>query len=152
MTTLYGKNQLNAASAEGIISAFGNVVKIIPLMTGNKSETEYHQALELIEYLIDHDELDNPLFEPLAAKIAEYESSAPEFAELNKALDGIPGGIAVLRTIMDQLGLKAADLESELGSKSNVSNILNGRRALTVHHIKALSERFHIPAEMFIYG
>ncbi|CAD5570768.1 HTH-type transcriptional regulator ygjM [Escherichia coli] len=51
---------------------------------------------------------------------------------------------------MDQHGLKAADLAQELGSKSNVSNILNGRRALTVRHIKALSERFNLPAEAFI--
>ena len=62
----------------------------------------------------------------------------------------MPAGVAVLRTIMDQYGLNAADLATELGSTSNVSNILNGRRALTVQHIKALSTRFNVPAEMFI--
>jgi HTH-type transcriptional regulator / antitoxin HigA len=56
----------------------------------------------------------------------------------------------MLRTLMDQYGLKAADLAKELGSKANVSNILNGRRALTVKHIKALSERFNLPAQAFI--
>lgn len=54
------------------------------------------------------------------------------------------------QTLMDQQGLKAADLADELGSRSNVSNILNGRRALTVQHIKALSERFNLPAQAFI--
>ncbi|MBJ5870933.1 transcriptional regulator, partial [Salmonella enterica subsp. enterica serovar Derby] len=42
------------------------------------------------------------------------------------------------------------DLANELGSKSNVSNILNGRRALTVNHIKALTQRFKLPADAFI--
>lgn len=59
-------------------------------------------------------------------------------------------GVSVLRTLMDQYGLKAADLANELGSKSNVSNILNGRRALTVNHIKALTQRFKLPADAFI--
>ncbi len=150
MTTLYSKKHLDASSAEDMISAFVNVVKLIPLMAGGKSKAEYDRALELIEYLVDHDELDNPLFEPLAAKIAQYESSSPQFEELNRALESVPDGVGVLRTLMDQYGLKAADLEPELGSKSNVSNILNGRRALTVQHIKALSARFKVPAEIFM--
>ncbi|UIW20930.1 helix-turn-helix domain-containing protein (plasmid) [Serratia entomophila] len=133
-----------------MIATFANAVKCIPLMTGDKSEAEYKKALELIEYLVDRDELSNPLFEPLAAKITEYENSAPEFEAFNRRLAEIPTGIAALRTLMDQHGLKAADLEDELGSKSNVSNILNGRRALTVQHIKALATRFDVPADVFI--
>lgn len=141
---------IDADSAEGMIATFANAVKCIPLMTGNKSEAEYKKALELIEYLVDRDELNNPLFEPLAAKITEYENSVPEFEAFNRRVAEIPTGIAALRTLMDQQGLKAADLEDELGSKSNVSNILNGRRSLTVQHIKALATRFDVPADLFI--
>ncbi|EIA4919657.1 helix-turn-helix domain-containing protein, partial [Salmonella enterica] len=75
---------------------------------------------------------------------------APEFKALNQHLEKTPPGVSVLRTLMDQYGLKAADLANELGSKSNVSNILNGRRALTVNHIKALTQRFKLPADAFI--
>lgn len=150
MASHYNKHHLDAASAEYMITTFANAVKTIPLMTGAKNEIEYHQALELIEILIDRGDLDNPLFDLLAAKIAEYENSAPEFDSLNQQLANIPTGIAVLRTIIDQYGLKTADLEPQLDSKSNVSNILNGRRALTVQHIKALSERFGVPADWFI--
>ncbi|MBC3212368.1 helix-turn-helix domain-containing protein [Serratia fonticola] len=133
-----------------MIATFANAVKCIPLMTGVKNEAEYKKALELIEYLVDRDDLSNPLFEPLAAKIAEYENSAPEFEVFNRRLAEISTGIAALRTLMDQHGLKAADLVDELGSKSNVSNILSGRRALTVQHIKALAARFNVPADLFI--
>ncbi len=150
MTTLCSRGLLDEEKAAGMVSAFKEVVKSIPLLSGAKSQTEYAMALELIEYLVDHDAIDTPLFELLAAKIAQYESHAPAFGALKQALDAVPPGAAVLRTLMDQYGLKAADLEAELGSKSNVSNILSGRRALTVQHIKALSARFHLPAEMFI--
>lgn len=142
---------LSAASAEKMIHAFFQVAKFIPLLSGEQNEAEYRQALELIEYLVDRDDLENPLFAPLAAKIAEYERKSAKFKNLNLLLKKVPkSGVAVLRTIMDQYGLKAADLQSELGSPSNVSNILGGRRALTVAHIKSLSERFHVPAERFI--
>ncbi len=114
---------IDATSAEGMIATFANAVKCIPLMTGNKSEAEYKKALELIEYLVDRDELSHPLFEPLAAKITEYENSAPEFEAFNLCLAEISTGVAALRTLMDQHGLKAADLIDELGSKSNISNI-----------------------------
>lgn len=148
MTTATMKHNMHL---DTIINAFSKVAKSIPLLSGGHSEAEYKKALELIEYLVNQNDLENPLFEPLTAKITEYENTAPKFKEFNCLLENVSdGGIAVLRTIMDQYSLKAADLESELGSKSNVSNILNGRRSLTVHHIKALSERFHVPAEMFI--
>ncbi|MHA7845681.1 helix-turn-helix domain-containing protein [Serratia sp. D1N4] len=144
------KNGIDATTAEGMIATFTNAVKCIPLMAGGKSEAEYKQALELIEYLIDRDDLDNPLFEPLAAKIAEYEQHAPEFEDLRNHMAELPSGVTALRTLMDQYGLKPADLADELGSKSNVSNILSGRRALTVQHIKALAARFNVPAGLFI--
>ncbi|POP43890.1 transcriptional regulator [Superficieibacter electus] len=141
---------MDTASAEKMVNAFSKAVKPIPLMNGERNGTEYRRALALIEFLIDRDDLDNPLFELLARKINDYENHAPEFAEFNRRLESTPPGVAMLRTLMDQYGLKAADLANELGSKSNISNILNGRRALTVKHIKALSERFNLPPEAFI--
>lgn len=141
---------MDTASAEKMVNAFSKAVKPIPLMNGERNETEYRRALALIEFLVDRDDLDNPLFELLARQISDYEDQSPEFAEINRRLESTPPGVAMLRTLMDQYGLKAADLAKELGSKANVSNILNGRRALTVKHIKALSERFNLPAQAFI--
>ncbi|RPH22202.1 Antitoxin HigA [Citrobacter youngae] len=141
---------MDAASAKKIVDTFSCAVKTIPLLGEERNETEYRRALALVEFLVDHDDLENPLFELLSARISEYEKYAPEFRALNQHLKQIPSGVSVLRTLMDQYGLKATDLANELGSKSNVSNILNGRRALTVSHIKALAERFKLPADAFI--
>lgn len=141
---------MDAASAKKIVDTFSDAVKNLPLLGVERNDTEYRRALALVEFLIDHDDLENPLFQLLSARISEYEKHAPEFKALNQHLEKTPSGVSVLRTLMDQYSLKAADLANELGSKSNVSNILNGRRALTVSHIKALAERFNLPADAFI--
>ena len=141
---------MDTASAKKIVDTFSDAVKTIPLLGEDRNDTEYRRALALVEYLVDHDDLENPLFELLCTRISEYEKHAPEFKALNQHLEKTPSGVSVLRTLMDQYSLKAADLANELGSKSNVSNILNGRRALTVSHIKALAERFNLPADAFI--
>lgn len=133
-----------------LVKTFTHAVKDIPLCGPKADQEEYHNALKLIEFLVDRDDLENPLFELLCVRIREYENNAPEFQHFNQRLASTPCGVSLLRILMDQHGLKAADLAQELGSKSNVSNILNGRRALTVRHIKALSERFNLPAEAFI--
>ncbi|ECC8709454.1 type II toxin-antitoxin system HigA family antitoxin [Salmonella enterica subsp. enterica] len=142
--------QIDATSAKKIVDTFSDAVKTVPLMGEDRNDNEYRRALALVEFLVDHDDLENPLFELLCARISEYEKHAPEFKALNQHLEKTPPGVSVLRTLMDQYGLKAADLANELGSKSNVSNILNGRRALTVNHIKALTQRFKLPADAFI--
>lgn len=143
-------HQIDTASVELMIDTFTDAVKKIPLLGKEQNEAEYRKALALVEFLVDRDDLENPLFELLSARIRDYEKHATEFSALNQQLEHTPHGVALLRTLMDQYGLKAADLANELGSKSNVSNILNGRRALTVSHIKMLAERFNLPADAFI--
>ncbi|MDP2095240.1 MAG: helix-turn-helix domain-containing protein, partial [Hydrogenophaga sp.] len=56
----------------------------------------------------------------------------------------------VLRFLMDQHGLKQADLTTELGAQSVVSEVLNGRRQINVRQAKALAERFGVSAAVFI--
>ncbi|MES2393659.1 MAG: helix-turn-helix domain-containing protein [Acidobacteriota bacterium] len=58
--------------------------------------------------------------------------------------------LEVLRFLMDQNGLEQRDLTNELGSPSNVSLILAGKRNLTLSHIQRLSARFGVPAAAFV--
>jgi HTH-type transcriptional regulator/antitoxin HigA len=51
---------------------------------------------------------------------------------------------------MDQAGLKPSDLIPYLGSRSRVSEILSGKRQLTIDMIRALSEGLGIPAKVLI--
>lgn len=74
-------------------------------------------------------------------KRAEYNS----FSELKqhfRSEDYVDG-------FMEEYELKQKDLP-ELGSQGIVSEILNGKRELNLRQVKALSERFKVPASVFI--
>jgi len=60
--------------------------------------------------------------------------------------------IEVLKFLMEQNGLQQRDLMEELGSESNVSLILSGKRNLTVPHVQRLSRRFGVSASVFLEG
>lgn len=51
---------------------------------------------------------------------------------------------------MDQHGLTRADLVPLFGTASRVSEVLNGKRSLSLVMVRRLSRRFHIPADLLI--
>jgi HTH-type transcriptional regulator/antitoxin HigA len=111
-------------------------------------ESDYAQALALMGDLIEDYEANRPLIDILAHSIEIWEDESDEFAELNARIAKL-GGVDVLRLLMEQHGLGIADLP-EIGSKSLVSKILNGRsRNLTRDHIAALSKRFSVSPAIF---
>jgi len=63
---------------------------------------------------------------------------------------GLPDPISAIRFRMEQQGLKQKHLIPFLGSASRVSDILNGRRSLTLNMIRALNEGLGIPAEVLL--
>jgi HTH-type transcriptional regulator/antitoxin HigA len=113
-----------------------------------QDQTDYEQALALMDELIEDYDRNRPLIEVLSNSIERWEASADEFAEFNRQVDAMDDGVAVLRLLMDQHGLTGSDLP-ELGSKSLVSKILKGERSLTRRHIEALSARFGISPTLF---
>ncbi|ROJ63912.1 transcriptional regulator [Escherichia coli] len=119
-----------------------------PFLAGIQNEEQYTQALELVDHLLLNDP-ENPLLDLVCAKITAWEESAPEFVEFNAMAQAMPGGIAVIRTLMDQYGLTLSDLP-EIGSKSMVSRVLSGKRKLTLEHAKKLATRFGISPALFI--
>jgi HTH-type transcriptional regulator/antitoxin HigA len=112
-------------------------------------DKHYKEALELVENLLEEaeDSPDDPLnaiIEMLSQAIKAYENKDEE---LVRAMDQ-PADLAMLRLLMNQHGLGAADLP-EIGSKSMVSRILSGKRSLNKKHIQALAERFGIDPGLF---
>lgn len=57
-------------------------------------------------------------------------------------------GQDVLRYLMLERGLSEADL-SEVGSPDLISDILSGRRKLDIHYVRALSDHFKVPPDVF---
>ena len=107
-----------------------------------KTEAEYKATLARIEAIFDArpgtakgDEL-----ELLLLLVETYEDKAYPI--------DLPDPIAALRFRMDQEGLKPKDLIPYIGSKSKVSEVLSGRRALSLTMIRKLVAGLHFPAEV----
>jgi HTH-type transcriptional regulator / antitoxin HigA len=56
----------------------------------------------------------------------------------------------ILRYLMEQHGLTRADLVPILGTPSRVSEILRGKRELSMTMVRKLRDRFHISADLLI--
>lgn len=111
-------------------------------------EADYADALALMDELVEDYDANRPLIDILAHSIERWEDEAVEFADFNARVATL-NDVDVLRLLMEQHGLGVADLP-EIGSRSLVSKILNGRgRNLTKDHINALSKRFAISPALF---
>lgn len=110
------------------------------------NEDEYNRLVELLDEITDivRDDEEHPLanlMDVIGVLIETYENQhVPEPA-------GDP--VAALKYFMEEHGLKQKDLP-ELGSQGIVSEILSRKRELNLRQIKALSERFKVPAAVFM--
>ena len=109
-----------------------------------KTESEYEAALARVDKLMDAksgtargDEL-----EVLSLLIHDYEARVFPMAK--------PDPVAAIRFRMDQQGLTNKDLVPLLGSRSRVSEVLSGRRTLSLKMIRALAGGLRIPADVLL--
>ena len=56
----------------------------------------------------------------------------------------------LLTYLVEQNGLTRADLVPLLGTASRVSEVMSGKRELSMTMVKRLRQRFHIPADLLI--
>ena len=131
------------------LTGYEVLTKEAPFVSGIHSEADYENALSFIEEFMaavgdNPDDHRWPLFELVVSVVDKYEISIePELAIEEE------DPVAVIRVLMDQHGLRQSELP-EIGSQGVVSEILNGRRQLNVNQIKALSERFNVPSNLFV--
>ena len=109
---------------------------------------------------------DNDLDEALARieEIFDAEEGTPEDNELAILLDLVeryedihhpipaPTPIAAIEFMMDQRGLTRRDLIPFIGSASKVSEVLSGKRDITMAMARALHKHLGIPAEVLLQG
>jgi HTH-type transcriptional regulator/antitoxin HigA len=113
------------------------------------NEDDYTEALALMDELIEDYDHNKPLIEVLSLSIEKWEDQSEYFSEFNKDIESLDNDTSLLKVLMSQHHLKGEDLKNEIGSKSLVSKILNGKRKLTIEHIQALSNRFNISPSLF---
>jgi HTH-type transcriptional regulator/antitoxin HigA len=83
------------------------------------------------------------------AKIAA-QARLIEAYERNRWPEKPPELPEVLTYLLDQNDLTRADLVPLLGTPSRVSEVLSGKRELSITMIQRLRERFHVPADVLI--
>jgi HTH-type transcriptional regulator/antitoxin HigA len=111
-----------------------------------KTKTDYDEALTLIEELVGRDPVvgsaDADRLTLLTALVRDYEAKAyPEH---------LPDPVDAIKFRMEQAGLKPADLVPFIGPAGRVSEILSGKRQLTLEMVRALSSGLGIPAKVLI--
>ncbi len=120
---------------------------VAPLLTPPRTENEYQRLVEALDAVLDAGGADeNHELTTLAERMGEL-VTAYEDANDIELLPASP--IAVLQFLMEQHGLRQADLP-EIGKQSVVSAILNGKRQLNLNQVKALARRFNVPMYIFV--
>jgi HTH-type transcriptional regulator/antitoxin HigA len=111
-----------------------------------RDEASYTKALAAFEAYFDNEpeagSEDGDRFELLGLLLAKYE-------EEHFPMPGT-GPVEAIRFAMDRRGLAQSDLAELLGSRSRASEILHGRRELTLPQIRLLSKVWGIPAQALL--
>jgi HTH-type transcriptional regulator / antitoxin HigA len=109
-----------------------------------KSKKDYQQALDRLELIFDAkkgteegDEL-----EILGILIDQYENE-------HFPID-LPDPIEAIKFRMEQLGYTQKDLAKVVGLKSRASEILSGKRKLSLDMIRQLHDKLNIPTDVLI--
>ncbi|MFW5879343.1 MAG: helix-turn-helix domain-containing protein, partial [bacterium] len=111
-----------------------------------KNENEYDDALARIEELIDIDpDINTELADELELLVLLVNNYEEEIYPIE-----YPDPIEAIKFRMDQQGLRNKDLIEYIGSKSKVSEVLNGRRSLSLSMIRKLHEGLGISASVLI--
>lgn len=108
-----------------------------------ESDRDHAQAKALIEKLMGSSDVADQARMTAQARLIE----AYERARWPRRTPTLP---ELLTYLMDQHGLSRADLVPLLGTPSRVSEVLNGKRELSMSMVRKLRERFQISADLLI--
>lgn len=110
-----------------------------------KTEEDYQNAsLRLMEiFHAEPNTSESDELELLMVLIKEYDENHYQLPEINT--------LEVIKYKMQEMGVKAKDLEEIIGSKGHVSAILSGKREITLKMAQKLKTYFSLPAEVFLH-
>jgi HTH-type transcriptional regulator / antitoxin HigA len=111
-----------------------------------KTEEQYRRALAEVERLAaqdpDSDSAEGGRLELLAKLVEDYEKARFKFSK--------PSPVEAILFRMEEQGLRQKDIAQILGGKNRASEILAGKRSLTLPMIRALHEKLAIPSDLLI--
>jgi len=110
-----------------------------------RDDNDLDRAISVIDSLLDRRELsagDDDYIAILERLVEDYETEHVFLPDVS--------AMAVVRHLMDANELRQIDLLPVFGARSVASEVLSGKRKLTLTHIQRLSAFFKLPADVFI--
>ena len=109
-----------------------------------RTEEDHKRALARIDEIFDAEEgtSEGDELEVLVDLVMYYESKTVEI--------GFPDAISAIEFRMDQANLTQRDLIPYIGSRAKVSEVLSGKRSLTMSMARMLHEHLGIPADVLL--
>ena len=109
-----------------------------------KTESEYEQALEVVDSLMEA-----APGSPEEDELELWSLLVEQYEDTHHPIDP-PDPIEAIKFRMEQLGLEQKDLTQYIPAKSKVSEVLNRKRPLSLGMIRALHEHLGISAEVLV--
>ena len=109
-----------------------------------KTKQDYEAAVERLESISDA-----PIGTPESDEADVLATLIDAYEEVHFPI-GLPHPIEAIKIRMSELGLKNKDLVPIIGYDSRVSEVLNGKRKLTLDMIRALNKMLHIPLDVLV--
>ena len=109
-----------------------------------KTRADYEAALKRAEFLMDA-----PAGTERGEELELWACLIELYEQQHHPIDP-PDPIDAIRFRMQQNGLKPKDLIPILGSRSRVSEVLSGKRPLSLRMIRALHQRLGISTEVLV--
>ena len=110
-----------------------------------KTQADHNRVVKRLYELMDMDEATMP--EHLSDELSVLATLLDAYEAVHYPIEKADP-ISIIEFHMDQRNVTRSDLASCIGSAKKVSQILSGKRPLTLKMIRALSEQLKIPAEM----
>ena len=108
------------------------------------SEEELELTQNMIDQLLDQGKLsqdEKDYLNVLSALVYEYEQQQEPIPDIY--------GVELLKSLIEDNGLRQKDLVPIFKTESIVSDVLNRKRELTKRHIEELAEFFHVSTAVF---
>jgi HTH-type transcriptional regulator / antitoxin HigA len=120
------------------------LARVLPRVIG--SDQEHERMLAEIEKLMDRGERrtmeEDTALDLMVRLIQDYEREHHPLADPNPS--------EMLAYLMEKRGLRQVDLVPIIKSRGYVSDIMNGKRAISKAHARQLAEFFKVSADLFI--
>ncbi len=116
-----------------------------------KTKQEYNEACERIYSLINSSENDIEPDSPEGEEIDLISLVIEKYEQEHHQLEA-PDPIEAIKFRMEQMNLKQTDIAPLFGGKTRVSEVLHGKRTLTLKMITLLNRYLGIPLESLVNG